>query len=103
MTPTEFLQKRNIITHDKTDLIIGFDNDTNESLIELIESYHQEKLKLLDLGVVSGSLIGKQIKWHGEIQTIIDVHECGYVVITDKSIPNGVNLHWDSVELVNYH
>lgn len=52
---------------------------------------------------VSGSLIGKQIKWHGELQTIIDVHECGYVVMTDKSIPDGVNLHWDSVELINCH
>ena len=57
----------------------------------------------LGIGAVSGSLIGKQIKWHGELQTIIDVHECGYVVMTDKSIPDGVNLHWDSVELVNCH
>ena len=55
------------------------------------------------LAAVSGSLISKQIKWHGELQTIIDVHECGYVVMTNKSIPNGVNLHWDSVELLNCH
>jgi len=60
-------------------------------------SQHDAKLP------VSGSLIGKQIKWHGELQTIIDVHECGYVVMTDKSIPDGVNLHWDSVELINCH
>jgi len=52
---------------------------------------------------VSGSLIGKQIKHHGLIQTVIDVHECGHVVMTDKSIPNGVNIHWDSVELLNCH
>ena len=49
MTPTEFLEDRNIVAEDKTDLIIGFDNGTKESLIELLDSYHQAKLKLLDI------------------------------------------------------
>lgn len=51
MTPTEFLQKRNIVDRDKSDLIIGFDNGTKESLIELLEDYHQTKVK--DLGLFS--------------------------------------------------
>ena len=67
------------------------------------ETSNEAQLSALNIADVSGSLIGKQIKWHGELQTITDVHECGYVVMTDKSIPNGVNLHWDSVELVNCH
>jgi len=54
MTPTEFLQKRNIVAEDKTDLIIGFDNGTKESLIEILESYHQAKLKLLGIANVLG-------------------------------------------------
>jgi len=54
MTPTEFLQKRNIVAEDKTDLIIGFDNSTKESLIELLEAYHQSKVK--DLGLFSVSI-----------------------------------------------
>jgi len=45
MTPTEFLQDRNIVAEDKTDLIISFDNGTKESLIELLHSYHQAQLK----------------------------------------------------------
>lgn len=53
MTPTEFLQDRNIVAEDKTDLIIGFDNGTKESLIELLDSYLQAKLKLLGLHNVS--------------------------------------------------
>lgn len=61
----------------------------------------KDKNKLAQLAAVSGSLIGKKIKWHGEPQIIIDVHECGHVVITNKSIPEGVNLRWDSVELTN--
>ena len=52
MTPTEFLQKRNIVAEDKTDLIIGFDNGTKESLIDLLEAYHQAKLKLLGIADV---------------------------------------------------
>ena len=53
MTPTKFLQDRNIVAKDKTDLIIGFDNGTKESLIDLLEKYHQAKLKLLGLHNVS--------------------------------------------------
>jgi len=53
MTPTEFLQNRNIVAEDKTGLIIGFDNGTKESLIELLESYHQAKVKNLGLFSVS--------------------------------------------------
>tara|TARA_R110000744_G_scaffold238541_1_gene356053 strand:- start:194 stop:364 length:171 start_codon:yes stop_codon:yes gene_type:complete len=53
MTPTEFLQNRNIVAEDKTDLIIGFDNGTKESLIELLDSYLQAKFKLLGLHNVS--------------------------------------------------
>ena len=65
MTPTEFLQDRNIVAEDKTDLIIGFDNGTKESLIELLDSYHQAKLKLLSLHSVSNHrelLIAYEIK-----------------------------------------
>lgn len=54
MIPTEFLQNKNIIAEDKTDLIIGFDDGTKESLIDLLEKYHQAKLKLLGLADVSG-------------------------------------------------
>jgi len=50
MTPTEFLKKRNIIKEDKTDLKIKFEDDRVISLIELLESYHEEKLKLLKNG-----------------------------------------------------
>ena len=53
MTPTKFLQDRNIVAKDKTDLIIGFDNGTKESLIDLLEKYHKAKLKLLGLHNVS--------------------------------------------------
>jgi hypothetical protein len=53
MTPTEFLQDRSIVAEDKTDLTIGFDNGVKESLIELLDSYHQDKLKLLGLHNVS--------------------------------------------------
>ena len=49
---------------------------------------------------VSGSFIGKQIKHHGILQTIIDVHESGKWVITDKSKPEGIKLTWDSVDLL---
>ena len=44
MTPTEFLRKKKIIAEDKTDLIIGFDNGTKESLIDLLEKYHEIKM-----------------------------------------------------------
>ena len=42
---TKFLRSRNIILKDKSDLIIGFDNGTKESLCELLEAYHAEKMK----------------------------------------------------------
>jgi hypothetical protein len=45
MTATEYLRKKNIILKEKTDLIIGFDNGTKESLINLLEGYHKTKLK----------------------------------------------------------
>ena len=41
MTPTEFLRNRNIIAKNKSDLMIGFDNGTEESLIGLLETYHK--------------------------------------------------------------
>ena len=43
MTPTEFLQKRNIVNGEHKDLEIGFDNGTTEKLTELLESYYQSK------------------------------------------------------------
>lgn len=45
MSPTEFLRNRNIVNADKTDLIIGFDNGTKESLIQLLDEYANIKLK----------------------------------------------------------
>ena len=41
----QYLRKRNIILKGATDLIIGFDNGTEESLIEIMESYHKTKLQ----------------------------------------------------------
>ena len=38
MTPTEYLRKRNIILKGATDLIIGFDNGTEDSLMERMEN-----------------------------------------------------------------
>ena len=56
MTPTEFLRSRNIVAKNKSDLMIGFDNGTEESLIELLETYHKSELKLLNIAPsVSGS------------------------------------------------
>jgi hypothetical protein len=52
MTPTEFLRSRNIIAKNKSDLMIGFDNATEESLIELLETYYKAKLNLLTIPVV---------------------------------------------------
>jgi len=65
MTPTEFLQNRNIVAKDKTDLIIGFDNGIKESLIELLNGYHQAKLKLLCLHNVSqrSELLFALLEW----------------------------------------
>lgn len=45
MTAKEFLKMQNIIPKDGNDLIVGFDNGTNESLIEILDSYHEIKLK----------------------------------------------------------
>lgn len=53
MKETEFLRKRNIISKDKTDLIIGFDNGTEESLIGLLKEYHESELKKLRVTDVS--------------------------------------------------
>ena len=47
MTPTEFLRIRKIVPEDKTDLIIGFQNGTKESLIEILESYLRETLEIM--------------------------------------------------------
>jgi hypothetical protein len=46
---TEFLKMRNVIPKDGDDLIIGFDNGSEESLIELLDSYHEFKLKKLQV------------------------------------------------------
>jgi hypothetical protein len=70
MTPTEFLRQRNIVAKNKTDLIIGFDNGTEENLIELLESYHKSELKLLGIADVIVSFVcdncqnkeGKELK-----------------------------------------
>jgi hypothetical protein len=60
MTPTEFLRSRNIIAKNKSDLMIGFDNATEESLIELLETYHKSELNLLTIPDVSNCpLCGK--------------------------------------------
>jgi len=55
MTPTEFLRSRNIVAKNKSDLMIGFDNGTEESLIELLETYHKSELNLLTIPVVGQS------------------------------------------------
>lgn len=44
-TPTEFLRSRNIVTEYKTELIISFDNGTEESLTKLLEDYGIAKYK----------------------------------------------------------
>lgn len=57
MTAKEFLKMRNIIPKDGNDLIIGFDNGTKESLIELLKEYHESELKKLRVGDVSRELV----------------------------------------------
>lgn len=52
MTATEYLRKRNIVANNKSDLIIGFDDGSEVSLIEIMDSYHQAKLKLLGIANV---------------------------------------------------
>ena len=54
MKPTDYLKERNIVAEDKADLIIGFNDGSEVSLIELMESYHQDKLKLLGIAHVVG-------------------------------------------------
>ena len=56
--------------------------------------------KALHLRNVSGSLIGKKIKYNGVEQKIIDTNETEEWVITDKSIPDGIKLLWSNVELL---
>ncbi len=53
MTPTEFLRERNIVDEDKNDLIIHFEGELKESLIEILESYHKTKLTLLGIDDVT--------------------------------------------------
>jgi len=53
MKETEFLRTRNVIPKDGTDLIIGFDNGTKESLIVLLKEYHESELKKLRVTDVS--------------------------------------------------
>ena len=45
MTAAEFLKKRNIIPKNAKDILLGFDNNTQESLIEILDSYKNESLK----------------------------------------------------------
>ena len=58
MDAKEFLIDRNIIPKDKSDLQIGFDNGTTESLVELLEGYHQRKVNDVALDDVSIALSG---------------------------------------------
>lgn len=55
MTPTEYLIKNNIVTPPVKDLMIGFTDGSKESLVDLLEDYHQEQLKLLNIPPVSNS------------------------------------------------
>ena len=68
MTATEFLRKRNIVAEDKTDLIIGFDNGTKESLIELLDSYYELKLNRVCLTEATESVC-VCINWHSSTQS----------------------------------
>lgn len=47
MTTSEFLRKKNIITENEVDLLLGFSDGTKESLGGLLEEYHREKMKKL--------------------------------------------------------
>ena len=103
MTPTEFLQNRNIVLEDKTDLIIGFENGTKESLIELLDSYHQAKLDLLKSPeVISGSFTDSDIGKEFEIVGNSNDHgfERGEVVtLSEKNkIDKGDERRFDSKE-----
>ena len=65
-----------------------------------VETLSTAMNKALHLRNVSGSLIGKKIKYNGVEQTIIDTNETEEWVITDKSIPDGIKLLWSNVELL---
>lgn len=39
MSATDYLRKRSIVPKDKTDLIIGFDDGSQVSVVELMEEY----------------------------------------------------------------
>jgi len=70
MTPTEFLRSRNIVAKNKSDLMIGFDNGTEESLIELLETYHKSELNLLTILSISNQrklLTAYEVYKRGEI------------------------------------
>ena len=70
MKETEFLRKRNVIPKDGTDLIIGFDNNTEESLIGLLKEYHESELKNFRVTDVSGrsELLESFVKFVNERQ-----------------------------------
>lgn len=65
-----------------------------------VETLSTAMNKALHLRNVSGSLIGKKIKYKGIEQTIVDTNETEEWVITDKSIPDGIKLLWSNVELL---
>jgi light-regulated signal transduction histidine kinase (bacteriophytochrome) len=65
-----------------------------------VETLSTAMNKALHLRNVSGSLIGKKIKYNGVEQKIIDTNETEEWVITDKSIPDGIKLLWSNVELL---
>ena len=88
----------------KADEILKKYEDANEMhfhqvdrgwIIEAMEEY-----AALRQPHVSGVLIGKKIKYKGIEQTIIDTNETEELVITDKSIPDGIKLLWSNVELL---
>lgn len=48
---TEFLRSKNIVPKDKTDLVIGFDNGTEESLLSLLTDFANSQPLNLDVKV----------------------------------------------------
>jgi len=75
MKETEFLRKRNVIPKDGTDLIIGFDNGTKESLIGLLKEYHESELKKLRVTDVSICSCGST-KYYSEQYKDITKYYC---------------------------
>ena len=45
MTALEYLKYRSIISKDSKDLIIDFDDDSEVSLVKLLDEYYEFKLK----------------------------------------------------------